>query len=51
MEFRRWQFAERFGWTLDYIDTLTLADFDDFDQYLQVLDGMNKGQAFLRAKK
>lgn len=44
----RWRFAEKFGWTLDYIDSLSLGDFED---YSQVMDGYHKGMAFKRARK
>jgi hypothetical protein len=36
----RWELAERFGWTLDYIDSLTLHDFLE---YVTIQDG--KGHA------
>ena len=39
---QRIRIAERFpGWTLDYIDALTI---DDFHEYLQVRDGIAKAR-------
>ena len=31
-ELMRWSMAERFGWTLDYIDSLSMADIHEFFQ-------------------
>ena len=39
-EFYRWHLAREFGWTLEYIDALSIADFHE---YLQVADGKAKG--------
>jgi hypothetical protein len=33
----RWQLAEKFGWTLEYIDGLSL---DTLHEYLQIQDGL-----------
>jgi hypothetical protein len=33
----RWQLAEKFGWTLDYIDNLPLSELHE---YLNVRDGL-----------
>ena len=38
-EFFRWQMAEKFGWTLEYIDNLSMADLRE---YMQVMDGRAK---------
>ena len=38
-EYIRWKMAERFGWTLEYIDELPLAEIQRF---LQVEDGTIK---------
>ena len=35
----RWDLAERFGWTLDYIDALPVADLHE---YLQIRNGKAK---------
>jgi len=35
----RWQLAERFGWTLGTVDSLTLADLH---QFMQIEDGRIK---------
>lgn len=32
----RWNLAEKFGWTLEYIDSLSMADLHE---YLQIQDG------------
>jgi hypothetical protein len=32
MELIRWQIAERFGWTLEYIDSLPLNDLHEWLQ-------------------
>jgi hypothetical protein len=36
IEQTRWDLAERFGWTLEYIEGLSVAKLHEF---LQVLDG------------
>lgn len=36
LEALRWLLAERFGWTLEYVDSLSVADVHEF---LQVEDG------------
>ena len=41
-EYWRWKLAEKFGWTLDYIDALSIGDFNE---YIQVADGTAKGLA------
>ena len=33
----RWKLAEKFGWTLDYIDSLPLSEWHE---YIQVQDGI-----------
>ena len=38
--------AEQFGWSLDYIDSLTIADLHE---YLQIEHG--KGKAYEQPKK
>lgn len=43
--------AEKFGWTLDYIDDLSFAEHDEYEEFLQVVDAIRKAQSFLRAKK
>lgn len=35
-ELVRWSIAEKFGWTLDYIDSLSIADLHEF---MQIQDG------------
>ena len=37
----RWELAEKFGWTLDYIDSLPLADYHE---YLMINMGRNKAR-------
>jgi hypothetical protein len=37
----RWALAERFGWTLDYIDSLSVADWHEL---IQVDDGKKKAR-------
>jgi hypothetical protein len=37
-----WELAERFGWTLEYIESLPLAKLHDWEQ---ILDGRTKGKA------
>lgn len=39
LEWWRWQLARETGWTLDYIDDLSLGDWRD---YWQILDGEGK---------
>jgi hypothetical protein len=47
MEFWRWHLAEKFGWHLDYVDTLTMRDFHE---YLQVTDGESKARGDARTQ-
>jgi hypothetical protein len=35
----RWLFAELFGWTLEYIDTISISDLHE---WIQITDGKNK---------
>jgi hypothetical protein len=37
MEMIRWQLAKEFGWTLEYIDSLSVADWHE---YAQIQDGL-----------
>jgi len=39
--------AERFGWTLDYIDSLPLAELH---QFIQIQDGRSKARGSLLTK-
>lgn len=39
LEFWRWEMAERFGWTLEYIDAMSV---EDLHQYLQITDAKGK---------
>jgi hypothetical protein len=41
LEFWRWEIARRFGWTLEYVDGLSLADLFEF---WQIEDGRSKAQ-------
>jgi len=41
LEVIRWQMAERFGWTLEYVDALKLKDLHE---YLQIDDGRTKAR-------
>ena len=43
-----WEMAERFGWTLEYIEGLSMARWHE---YLQVRDGESKAMAELRGRK
>jgi hypothetical protein len=38
----RWELARKTGWTLDYIDSLSLGDWHE---YWQIIDGESKAQA------
>ena len=40
-EYVRWRLAKEFGWTLEQVDALSMADLHE---YYQVTDGMNKAQ-------
>ena len=44
-ELVRWQMAEKFHWTLEYIDGLSM---DTLAEYFQIVDGMNKAAASRR---
>lgn len=39
VELLRWQIAERYGWSLEYIDNLSMADIHE---YLQIQDAKAK---------
>lgn len=41
MELMRWTIAERFGWTLEYVDGLSMADLHEF---IQIEDGRIKAR-------
>ncbi len=47
-ELLRWSMAERFGWTLDYIDSLTIKDIE---QLFQVDDGRGKARGEKNPKR
>jgi hypothetical protein len=47
-EAMRWHLAEKFGWTLDYIDSLSLQDLI---QYESICDGKAHAQDSLLKKK
>ena len=40
-EVTRWQLAERFGWTLEYIDALNVGDLHEL---IQIDDGKAKAR-------
>ena len=40
-ELIRWEFVERFGWTLDEVDALSVGDIH---QYIMVQMGRNKAK-------
>ena len=44
MEYWRWELVKETGWTLDYVDALSIADWNE---WLQVRDGMNKARKTL----
>jgi len=37
----RWELAEKFGWTLDYIDSLPLAEWHE---YVMIMMGRQKAR-------
>lgn len=41
-EYWRWEIATQTGWSLEYVDALTMADVHE---YMQILDGVSKGRA------
>ena len=47
LEYWRWHMAEQYGWTLDYVDSLSL---EDMTEYYQVQDGLHKAQAEMRQR-
>jgi len=47
LEYWRWHLAEQYGWTLDYVDSLSLADMTE---YYQVQDGLGKARAEMRLR-
>jgi hypothetical protein len=47
MEYWRWHLAEQYGWTLDYVDSLSM---DDMQEYYQVQDGLVKARSELRMR-
>jgi len=42
LEVLRWQIAERFGWTLEYVDALNVGDLHEL---IQIDDGKAKARA------
>jgi hypothetical protein len=42
----KWKLAEKFGWTLEYIDSLSLQDIHDYAEYNEIQDGVNKALAY-----
>jgi len=40
-EWLRWELARTFGWTLEYVDSMSIADLHE---YLQVRDGEIKAR-------
>jgi hypothetical protein len=40
-EYYRWLFAERYGWSLEYIDNLKLSDFFE---WVQIETGKSKAK-------
>jgi hypothetical protein len=43
LELVRWRIAERFGWTLPEVDSMSLADLHEM---MQIDDGVSKARAF-----
>ena len=41
LELERWELAERFGWTLDYIDSLPVAEWHN---YMMIKMGRGKAR-------
>jgi hypothetical protein len=46
-EFYRWVLAEKFGWSLEYIDSLSMADLHE---YFHVQDGRQKASTSMLVK-
>lgn len=46
-EFYRWKVAERFGWTLEYVDSLKM---EDLHEHFQIEDGISKANKSLLNK-
>ena len=42
LEFWRWEIVEQTGWTLEYVDALSVGDLFE---YWQIIDGRNKAEA------
>jgi hypothetical protein len=42
LEYWRWYIVENTGWSLEYVDALSLADLFE---YWQIIDGRNKARA------
>lgn len=47
-EWWRWKIAQEFGWSLSYVDSLSLADLHE---YWQVRDGEGKAGTSLLRKR
>lgn len=47
-EYTRWKLAEKFGWTLEYIDSLSLQDMQD---YWQIQDGIGRADEIRKGRK
>lgn len=48
LELIRWDLAEQFGWTLDYIDSLSV---DVLHEYMAIRDGRGKFQEIRKGRK
>jgi hypothetical protein len=44
----KWTIAERFGWTLDYIDSISLADLHEF---FEIEEGREKARPAAKTNK
>ena len=47
----RWKLAREFGWTLEYIDTLTLADLEEYGNFDAVTEGARKARDYMRRER
>jgi len=46
-EFWRWELVQETGWTLEQVDALSVADFND---WLQIRDGKAKARRWMNNK-
>jgi hypothetical protein len=42
-----WKLAEQFGWTLEYINSLTIEELAQYEEYLATNEGLLKAKRYI----